>query len=137
MKPTQRRQLCPFHLRLQIPSSWARSAVYSLFFDAEPLLHHVRPMGSLLETRTWKSSCARSRGLESYTLTRSSEGGGMSMTVCRDKAGTEESVRVAKDWIAKNSANISLDDDRQLGSTKLAGTSASGQSRRFGKVRRE
>ena len=33
----------------------------------------------------------------------------MSMTVCQDKAGTEESVRVAKDWIAKNGANISLD----------------------------
>src|SRR6185295_9014388 len=36
---------------------------------------------------------------ESYTLARSSDGeGGMSMTVCQDKAGAEESVRVAKDW---------------------------------------
>ena len=50
------------------------------------------------------------KGFESYTLARSSEGdGGMSMTVCQDKVGTEESVRVAKDWIAKNGANISLD----------------------------
>ena len=50
------------------------------------------------------------KGFESYTLARSSEGdGGMSMTVCQDKVGTEESVRVAKDWIAKHGANISLD----------------------------
>jgi hypothetical protein len=50
------------------------------------------------------------RGFESYTLARSSEGeGGLSMTVCQDKAGTEESVRVAKDWVAKNAANISME----------------------------
>ena len=50
------------------------------------------------------------KGFESYTLARSSGGeGGMSMTVCQDKAGTEESVRVAKEWIAKNARNISVD----------------------------
>jgi hypothetical protein len=49
-------------------------------------------------------------GFESYTLARSSNGeGGMSMTVCQDKAGTEESVRLAKEWIAKNAASIGLD----------------------------
>jgi hypothetical protein len=31
------------------------------------------------------------------------------LTVCRDKAGTEESVRVAKEWLSKNAANISFD----------------------------
>jgi hypothetical protein len=51
------------------------------------------------------------KGFESYTLARSGngEGGGMSMTVCQDKAGTEESVRVAKEWIAKNGGNLSVD----------------------------
>jgi hypothetical protein len=50
------------------------------------------------------------KGFESYTLARSSNGeGGMSMTVCQDKAGTEESVRVAKEWIAKNATNIGVD----------------------------
>jgi hypothetical protein len=50
------------------------------------------------------------KGFESYTLARSNNGeGGLSMTVCQDKAGTEESVRVAKDWIAKNAANINMD----------------------------
>jgi hypothetical protein len=49
------------------------------------------------------------KGFESYTLARSSDGeGGLSMTVCQDKTGTEESVRVAKEWIAKNAANISV-----------------------------
>ena len=50
------------------------------------------------------------KGFESYTLARSSDGeGGMSMTVCQDKAGTEESGRVAKEWIAKNAGNIAVD----------------------------
>jgi hypothetical protein len=48
------------------------------------------------------------KGFESYTLARSSDSeGGLSMTVCQDKAGTEESVRLAKDWISKNAADIS------------------------------
>jgi hypothetical protein len=50
------------------------------------------------------------KGFESYTLARSNSGeGGMSMTVCQDKAGTEESIRVAKQWIANNAANIGVD----------------------------
>lgn len=50
------------------------------------------------------------KGFESYTLARSSSGeGGLSMMVCQDKAGTEESGAVAKEWIAKNAANISMD----------------------------
>lgn len=50
------------------------------------------------------------KGFESYTLARSSDGeGGLSMTVCEDKAGTEESVRLAKEWISKNAAGINVD----------------------------
>jgi hypothetical protein len=68
---------------------------------------------SLLEQRkTEVEKLMRSvKGFESYTLARSSngEGGGLSMTVCQDKAGTEESVRVAKEWIAKNAGNIGVD----------------------------
>ena len=48
------------------------------------------------------------KGFESYTLARSSDSKcALSMTVCQDKAGTEESVRLAKDWISKNAADIS------------------------------
>ena len=44
------------------------------------------------------------KGFVSYTLARSGDGG-FSVTVCQDKAGINESVQIAKDWIAKNAAN--------------------------------
>ena len=42
-------------------------------------------------------------GLVSYTLLRSADGG-ISVTVCTDKAGTDESLKVARDWILKNAS---------------------------------
>src|ERR1700722_320626 len=47
------------------------------------------------------------KGLLSYTLVRS-EDGGFSVTVCHDKAGTDESLEKARDWIAKNAAGIGV-----------------------------
>jgi hypothetical protein len=44
-------------------------------------------------------------GLVSYTLLRSGDGG-MSVTVCKDKAGADESVKVAREWIKKNASNV-------------------------------
>lgn len=44
------------------------------------------------------------KGFVGYTLARSGDGG-FSVTVCRDKAGVDESVQKAKDWIAKNAAS--------------------------------
>ena len=44
-------------------------------------------------------------GLVSYTLLRQSDGG-MSVTVCTDKAGTDESLKVAREWIQKNASNV-------------------------------
>ena len=44
------------------------------------------------------------KGFVSYTLARSGDGG-FSVTVCQDKAGTDESVQAARTWIAKNAAN--------------------------------
>jgi len=44
------------------------------------------------------------RGFVSYTLARSGDGG-FSVTVCQDKAGTDESVQAARAWIAKNVGN--------------------------------
>ena len=41
------------------------------------------------------------RGFVSYSLVRTPEGG-FSVSVFQDKAGVEESVRVARDWIGKN-----------------------------------
>ena len=47
------------------------------------------------------------KGLVSYTLVRS-EDGGLSVTVCDDKAGTDESIEKARDWIAKNAAGTGV-----------------------------
>jgi hypothetical protein len=41
------------------------------------------------------------RGFVSYTLVRSGDGG-YSVTVCNDKAGTDESAAAARDWVSRN-----------------------------------
>ena len=43
-------------------------------------------------------------GFVSYSLVRTSEGG-FSVSVFRDKAGADESIRAARDWIRKNAGN--------------------------------
>jgi hypothetical protein len=45
------------------------------------------------------------KGFVSYLEARTAHGG-FSVTVCEDSAGTEESTRAARDWIAKNAGNI-------------------------------
>jgi len=44
-------------------------------------------------------------GFEAYLLIRT-DGGGVTVTVCQDKAGTDESLQVARDWIQENAANL-------------------------------
>jgi hypothetical protein len=44
------------------------------------------------------------KGFVSYSLIKTADGGA-SVTVCQDKAGTDESLRLAKDWIQKNAAD--------------------------------
>lgn len=41
-------------------------------------------------------------GLFSYWALRSSADGGITMTVCHDEAGTDESSRQAAEWVAEN-----------------------------------
>ena len=41
------------------------------------------------------------KGFVSYSLIRTAAGG-MSVTVCKSKAGTDESSKVARNWIAEN-----------------------------------
>ena len=45
------------------------------------------------------------KGFVSY-LEACTADGGFTVTVCEDKAGTEESTRAARDWIAKNASNV-------------------------------
>ncbi len=47
------------------------------------------------------------KGLVNYTLVRSGDGG-YSVTVCQDKAGADESVQKARDWIAANAGGTGV-----------------------------
>jgi hypothetical protein len=40
-----------------------------------------------------------------YTLIQSGDGG-TTVTVCQDKAGTDESIQVARDWVTANAADL-------------------------------
>ena len=53
-------------------------------------------------------------GLTSYTLLRNGDGG-VSVTVCKDKAGADESLKVAGDWIQKNASNTPLEHVNRCG----------------------
>ena len=44
-------------------------------------------------------------GFVGYTLLRTGEGG-VTVTVCQDKAGTDQSLQVARDWIQKNASDL-------------------------------
>jgi hypothetical protein len=45
------------------------------------------------------------KGFVGYSLVRTA-GGGFSVSVYEDKAGTDESNRVARDWVAKNATGV-------------------------------
>ena len=45
-------------------------------------------------------------GFHAYSLFRTDDGG-VTVTVCQDKAGTDESMQVARDWIRENASELS------------------------------
>jgi hypothetical protein len=47
------------------------------------------------------------KGFVSYAIVRTGDGG-FTVTVCNDKAGADESVEKARDWIAKNAAGTGV-----------------------------
>ncbi len=44
-------------------------------------------------------------GFRAYTLIRTGDGG-VTVTVCQDKAGTDQSLQVARDWIQQNASDL-------------------------------
>ncbi|SNS83913.1 hypothetical protein SAMN06265795_107131 [Noviherbaspirillum humi] len=52
-----------------------------------------------------QSTLQKVSGIVSYTLLRTGDGG-VSITVCTDKTGADESLRVARDWIKNNASGI-------------------------------
>ncbi len=61
----------------------------------------------LLEARKGEvESLIRSvTGFVAYSLIRTGDGG-ISVTVCQDKAGTDESLQLAKNWIQENAVDL-------------------------------
>ena len=47
-------------------------------------------------------------GFVSWSLI-TTDGGCASITVCEDKAGTDNSMQVARDWILENASDLSVD----------------------------
>lgn len=47
------------------------------------------------------------KGFIGYTLARSGDGG-FSVTVCQDQAGIDESVQIARNWIAENGGSTGV-----------------------------
>jgi hypothetical protein len=45
------------------------------------------------------------QGFVAYSLIRTSDGG-VTVTVCQDKAGTDESMGLARDWIQQNASDL-------------------------------
>ncbi len=62
----------------------------------------------LFEKRTGdaQNHIGTTKGLVSYTLARSADGGGFSVTICHDEAGIKDSMLKAKEWITANAANL-------------------------------
>ena len=46
-------------------------------------------------------------GFVSYSLVRTADGG-VSVTVCQDKSGTDQSLQLAKDWIQENGSHLNV-----------------------------
>ena len=68
--------------------------------------HGAKELMNLLEQRKSDvESLIRSvKGFVSYALVRTGDGG-FSVTTCQDKAGTDESVQKAREWIDRNGPN--------------------------------
>ncbi len=46
-------------------------------------------------------------GFVSYSLIRTNDGG-VTVTVCEDKTGTDESIQIARDWIQTNASDLGV-----------------------------
>ncbi len=44
-------------------------------------------------------------GFQDYTLMRTDDGG-VTVTICQDKAGTDQSLQLARDWIQQNASDL-------------------------------
>jgi hypothetical protein len=87
-------------------------------FKGETVMHAVvrtysgkgaNELGDLLEKRKAdvESIMRGVKGFTSYTLVRTSDGC-YSVSICQDKAGCDESVQKARNWIKENAASTGV-----------------------------
>jgi hypothetical protein len=69
----------------------------------------AKKLVDLLEARTSDVSAIMKpiKGFVSYSFVRSEEGG-MSITICNDKEGTDESSRAASNWVKQNASDTGV-----------------------------
>jgi hypothetical protein len=69
----------------------------------------AKELADLLEKRTGdvESVMGSVKGLVSYIMVRTADGC-CSVSVCNDKAGTEESVQKAREWIKANASDTGV-----------------------------
>ncbi len=67
----------------------------------------AKELFDLLEQRLAEvESLIRSvQGFVAYSAIHTDDGG-VTVTVCKDKAGTDESVQIARDWIQQNASDL-------------------------------
>jgi hypothetical protein len=64
--------------------------------------------GMLEHEESVKSAISAVAGFQAYTMVTTSDGRAVSITVCDDQAGVEESNRAAAAWIAENLPDLSI-----------------------------
>jgi hypothetical protein len=64
-----------------------------------------------------------------YTMIRTADGA-TTMTVCQDKAGTDESSRLAREWIGKNAGDLGVSPPSVVKGTAILHLKSSLQTRR-------
>jgi hypothetical protein len=67
-----------------------------------------------------KAAIGKVKGLVSYNLARTNDGG-FSVTVCQDKSGIDESVRIAREWVSEYGFNIDVTEPQVTNGNVLVG----------------
>jgi len=69
----------------------------------------AKELFNLLETHKAdvKTTLGAVHGIKSYAMARTPDGG-QTVTLCNDKAGTDESVKVAAAWIKKHAPDLKV-----------------------------
>jgi hypothetical protein len=68
----------------------------------------AKELADLLESRKSdvQNAIKAAPGFVSYALIRLSDGGVFSLTTCNDKAGCDESTRIAGEWVRANAGDL-------------------------------